>query len=110
ADAPADAQWVPFVRSALARLDGTATPSPADPTAGGPADNEMIRGMVERLAARLRQDGSDVNGWIMLVRSYLVLGRRERAEAAAAGRAAVGTKADDRRRLDEGLQTLGLRG
>jgi cytochrome c-type biogenesis protein CcmH len=114
AEAPADAQWVSFVRSALARLDGgapTATaPAPAGPAAGG-GDNAMIRGMVERLAARLRQDGSDVNGWIMLVRSYLVLGERERAEAAAAAaRAAVGTNADDRRRLDEGLQTLGLRG
>jgi len=69
----------------------------------------MIRGMVERLAARLRQDGSDVNGWIMLVRSYLVLGERDRAEgAAAAARAAIGAKAEERRRLDEGLQTLGL--
>jgi cytochrome c-type biogenesis protein CcmH len=71
----------------------------------------MIRGMVERLAARLSQNGSDVNGWIMLVRSYLVLGERERADAAAAAaRAAIGANTDERRRLDDGLQTLGLRG
>ena len=84
------------------------SPAVAAVPAGQPADqDQMIRGMVERLAARLRQDGSDVNGWIMLVRSYLVLGERERAEAAAAAaRAAVGTKAADRQHLDDGLQAL----
>ena len=84
------------------------SPTVASPPAEQPADqDQMIRGMVERLAARLRQDGSDVNGWIMLVRSYLVLGERERAEAAAAAaRAAVGGKAADRQRLDDGLQAL----
>jgi cytochrome c-type biogenesis protein CcmH len=91
-----------------------APPPPAVATAPTetPADQDrMIRGMVERLAARLSKDGSDVNGWIMLVRSYLVLGERERAEAAAtAARAAIGANADGRRRLDEGLQALGLRG
>lgn len=83
-------------------------PAVAAAPAEQPADqDQMIRGMVERLAARLRQDGSDVNGWIMLVRSYLVLGERERAEAAAAAaRAAVGAGAADRQRLDDGLQAL----
>jgi len=71
--------------------------------------DQMIRGMVERLAARLHQDGSDVNGWIMLVRSYLVLGERERAEAAVtAARGALEAKPDDRRRFDDGLKTLGM--
>jgi cytochrome c-type biogenesis protein CcmH len=87
-----------------------AMPSPAVAAAAAeqPADqDQMIRGMVERLAARLSRDGSDVNGWIMLVRSYLVLGERERAEAAAAAaRAAVGGKPADRQRLDDGLQAL----
>jgi cytochrome c-type biogenesis protein CcmH len=207
AEAPADAPWVPFVRSALARIEGSAAsaaaPAPAGPVASGAGDNAMIRGMVERLAARLRQDGSDadgwvrlarsykvlgedvpmqaaiadarralagdaaklaafeeglknidseptaapappaavaaapatapadqdqmirgmvdrlaarlrqdgsdVNGWIMLVRSYLVLGERERAEAAVtAARGALEAKPDDRRRLDDGLKTLGM--
>ena len=35
---------------------------------------EMVRGMVERLAERLKQDGSDVEGWLRLVRAYMVLG------------------------------------
>ena len=40
--------------------------------------------MVDRLAARLKQDGSDVDGWVRLVRSYNVLGEPEKARAAAA--------------------------
>ena len=42
----------------------------------------MIRGMVERLATRLQKDGSDVDGWIQLVRSYTVLKEDEKARAA----------------------------
>jgi cytochrome c-type biogenesis protein CcmH len=69
----------------------------------------MIRGMVERLAARLSQDGSDVNGWIMLTRSYLVLGDRARAEATVtAARTAIGDNAESRRQLDDGLKGLGF--
>ena len=48
----------------------------------------MIKGMVERLAERLGKDGSDIEGWLRLVRSYMVLGERERALAAPAMRAA----------------------
>ncbi len=35
--------------------------------------NEMIKGMVDGLAARLEDDPSDVGGWLMLIRSYAVL-------------------------------------
>jgi len=52
------------------------------------ADNEqaeMIAGMVERLAARLEADPTDVEGWRMLARSYGVQGRvGDMAEAYAA--------------------------
>ena len=34
----------------------------------------MVRGMVERLAERLKRDGSDVEGWLRLVRAYTVMG------------------------------------
>ncbi len=44
---------------------------------------EMVQGMVNRLATRLRSQPSDVNGWMMLIRSYAVLQRREQAEQAA---------------------------
>ena len=33
----------------------------------------VIHGMVERLAARLAQNGQDIEGWLRLVRSYTVL-------------------------------------
>jgi cytochrome c-type biogenesis protein CcmH len=109
-----DAAKLAAFEDGLKNLDGdpaapaVQTPAVAPAPAEQPAEqDQMIRGMVERLAARLHQDGSDVNGWIMLVRSYLVLGERERAEAAAAAaRTAVDGKAADRQRLEDGLQAL----
>jgi cytochrome c-type biogenesis protein CcmH len=78
---------------------------PPDPT------TKMIRGMVARLADRLKQDGSDFDGWQRLVRSYVVLGERDKALSAAAdARRAIGTDADKRRRFDEFVKSLGLEG
>ena len=92
AEAPAGAEWVPEVRKALARVDGSSGVPPAaaeGPIAAAPnAPNEqqsaMIKGMVERLAARLKQDGSDAEGWARLVRSYRVLDEPDKALAAMA--------------------------
>src|SRR5262249_45348483 len=85
ADATEGARWVEVVRRALARLDQPhdATPpvAQANPP-GSDGQDQMIRGMVERLAARLRQDSSNVEGWLQLVRSYRVLGDLERMRAA----------------------------
>jgi cytochrome c-type biogenesis protein CcmH len=39
----------------------------------------MIEQMVQRLAARLDQDGSDLPGWLKLVRAYSVLDRKDDA-------------------------------
>ena len=44
----------------------------------------MIRGMVERLAARLEDNPDDGQGWLHLARSYEVLGEPEKAAAARA--------------------------
>jgi len=69
----------------------------------------MVRGMVERLAERLKQDGSDLEGWLRLVRAYTVLGERERALSAAAdARRALGHDADKLRRLDALVKELRL--
>ena len=40
---------------------------------------EMIRGMVDRLAERLKTDASDFEGWLRLVRAYAVMGDRDKA-------------------------------
>jgi cytochrome c-type biogenesis protein CcmH/NrfG len=86
-------------------------PAAAAPAASAADQDRMILGMVERLAARLRADGSDVGGWIMLVRSYLALGERERArDAVTAARGAVGGNAESLRRLEDGLKSLGFQG
>ena len=79
--------------------------------AQGAAQDAMIRGMVERLAERLKQDGSDVDGWIRLVRSYVVLGQADKARAAADdARRALKDDPDKLRRLDEGARSVGLGG
>ncbi len=93
AEAPAGAFWVSNVRDALARVESPSTAPPPVPAAAQmtaaadqPPEQEAatIHGMVDRLAARLKQDGSDLDGWVRLVRSYKVLGEAEKARAAAA--------------------------
>jgi cytochrome c-type biogenesis protein CcmH len=115
--APPQAPWVPLVRQALARVDAAPAPGPsaediAAAQSMAPEDQTaMVRGMVERLAERLKRDGSDVEGWLRLVRAYTVLGDKDRARAAATdARRAVGTDADKLRRLDDLIKGLGLEG
>jgi cytochrome c-type biogenesis protein CcmH len=69
----------------------------------------MIQGMVDRLAERLGQDGTDRDGWMRLMRSYVVLGQRDRAIAAGQrARLALSSDADALRRIDEAANELGL--
>jgi cytochrome c-type biogenesis protein CcmH len=69
----------------------------------------MIRGMVARLAARLRQDGSDADGWQRLIRAYMVLGERDKATAALAdARRAVSGEPDKLRQINELSRSFGL--
>jgi len=127
ADAPPGAPWVEVVRHAIehdALPDTAANVSPAQ-TAPGPnaADvaavaqmrpedrNQMIRGMVARLADRLKQDGNDVDGWERLLRAYMVLGERDKAHNAAAdARKALASDPDKLRHLDTVLKGLGVEG
>jgi cytochrome c-type biogenesis protein CcmH len=115
--APANAPWRPLVQSALARVGGPAVPALSDDTIAAAKDmNEadrtaMIRGMVDRLAVRLKQNGDDVEGWLRLVRAYMVLGDRDKArQAQADARQAIGSDAERLRELNEGLKSLGLDG
>lgn len=117
ASAPADAPWRPAVQEALVRVGGP----PVAPLSDGDmsvakdmseADRTaMIHGMVDRLATRLKQDGNDVDGWLRLVRAYMVLGEQDKARSALAdARQAVGNDAERLRTLNEGLKNLGLDG
>jgi cytochrome c-type biogenesis protein CcmH len=127
ARAPADAPWLAYVREALARVEPSRQPDKSSgATAGsGPsaqdvasaADmspserDQMVRGMVERLAARLSADGSDVDGWLRLMRAYVVLGELGKARAAAAdARRALATDPAKLHRIEEGAKNFGLDG
>ena len=68
-------------------------PQPVDDTADDPAATAAFSEPVERLAARLESDPDDLEGWLLLGRSYLVLQRF--SEAADAFRRATALSGDD---------------
>jgi len=99
-DAPAGAPWIVTVRQQLVAL--SSAPSQAGKIDGGPpagpaanpaladkiqsmsgaAQSSAIQGMVDNLAARLAQNGQDVEGWLRLVRAYSVLHEEDKAKSA----------------------------
>jgi cytochrome c-type biogenesis protein CcmH len=74
------------------------------------ADREKFIGqMVDNLAARLKENGNDLGGWMRLVRSYVILGRH--ADAVTALASARGQFASDQKslaQLNDLAQSLGL--
>ncbi len=105
------AEWLPMVKDALARVDekGPSVVAAAQPAVAAPADHSdgAIEAMVARLAERLKTNGSDVPGWIQLVRSYRALGKTEKAKAAIAeAQAALASDQEALQRLGQGLQGL----
>jgi cytochrome c-type biogenesis protein CcmH len=117
AKAPANAPWRPAVQAALVRVGGSPVPALSDDGMAAAKDmNEtdrsaMIRGMVDRLATRLKQNGDDVEGWLRLVRAYMVMGDPAKAkDALTDARQAVAKDPDRLRQLNEGLKNLGLDG
>jgi cytochrome c-type biogenesis protein CcmH len=119
AKGPDNAPWRPLVTAALTRVAGEPPAAPAlSPETMAAAkdmkadDREaMIKGMVERLATRLKQNGGDVEGWLRLVRAYLVMGDQERAKGALSdARQAVSGDAERLKQLNDGLKNLGLDG
>jgi cytochrome c-type biogenesis protein CcmH len=105
------AEWLPMIKNALARVDekGPSLVAAAPPASGAPPDHSdgAIEAMVARLAERLKTNGSDVPGWIQLIRSYRALGRTDQAKASIDdAHAALANDQDALRRLDLGLQGL----
>lgn len=71
----------------------------------------MVRGMVDRLASRLKEDGSDVQGWLRLVRAYMVLGEADAAQKTLQeARRVNASDADRLRQLNDGVRQHGLGG
>jgi cytochrome c-type biogenesis protein CcmH len=122
-DAPPGAPWATAVQQALASA-GRTSPSGQKATPGPSADDvaaaskmseaergEMVRGMVAQLAERLKSDGSDVEGWLRLVRAYVVLGERDKAsEAVGKARQALIKDPDKVRRIEDFAKSVGLSG
>ena len=114
-DAPADAPWRAFVEQALARVEGKpSTPGPTREQVAAAGEmsakerTEMIEGMVAGLAARLEQQPADPDGWVRLVRAYLVLERRDDA-VKTAGKALKLLEDDaSRESVKEKFETMGL--
>jgi cytochrome c-type biogenesis protein CcmH len=114
AGAPADAPWAEFIRQEVTRVSGPG-PSAEDVAAASrlapDQQTAMVQTMVARLAERMQQDGSDIEGWLRLVRSYMVLGDRDKALAAVGdARRALAGDPEKLRKIDELVKGLGLEG
>ena len=93
----ADKQPAPPGAEAIARLE------PAEQQAA-------IRQMVEGLAVRLKGNGSDLDGWLRLIRAWSILGEAGKAEAALAdARKALTGNAAAGAALDQLAKGLGLK-
>lgn len=114
------APWLRLVRESLTRVEAelanvTAGPSADDLEAAAKLtpdqQTDIIRGMVNRLASRLKANGSDLDGWLKLVRAYTVLGERDKAKAAVSdARHALAQDPDKLRRIDDLVKALDLEG
>ncbi|ANL65048.1 cytochrome-c-type biogenesis protein CcmI/CycH 1 [Rhizobium phaseoli] len=117
---PADAPWLPLVNEHIAK-DGGAAAQPTAP--GGPTSEDvaaaedmsagdrqqMIRGMVESLDAKLTADPNNFEGWMRLIRSYAVLNDKDRAaDALKRGLAAFPPAGEQGRQLLALARELGI--
>jgi cytochrome c-type biogenesis protein CcmH len=86
------------IAQVIAEQTGQAPPQAA-PSGG---QMEMIRGMVEGLAQRLKANPEDPEGWVRLVRAYAVLGDAARRDAALkSAKARYAAKPEVLQQLDE---------
>ncbi len=120
-ESPADAPWLPLVNDHIVKNGGAPVASgkaPGGPTQEDvaaaqnmtPADQQqMIRGMIESLNAKLKADPNNFEGWVRLVRSYAVLNDKDRAaDALKRGLAVFPVDGDQGRQLLEMGRELGI--
>lgn len=104
AASPPDAPWMPVLRDSIQRLGGSAPAAPAP--ALSEEQRTAIRGMIASLDQRLSETGGTPDEWARLVRSYGVMGERDKAEnALRRARAALADKAAP---VDAAARDLGL--
>jgi cytochrome c-type biogenesis protein CcmH len=84
-----------------AATGGAPAPGPTREQMAGAADmtpeqrDQMIRGMVDNLATRLRDNPNDADGWLRLGRAYKVLGEQDKSiEALESGTKAAPGRVD----------------
>ncbi len=105
--APPGAPWVADVQSFVTKVAadrGIDLSGQLPGAAAAPAitngQNAMIRAMVDRLAARLKAQPRDSDGWIQLMRSRMVLGESAQArDALRAGLTAFADSPSDQAKL-----------
>jgi len=68
----------------------------------------MVQSMVDGLEAKLKADPSNVQGWMMLMRSRMTLG--EPAKAGAAWKSAVAANPAAKAQIDQAARALGIPG
>jgi cytochrome c-type biogenesis protein CcmH len=118
---PQDSPWRGAAEQALAESAkrNVASGEPAKgPTAGdvdsaatmSPQDREaMINTMVAGLDEKLRHNPRDTEGWMKLIRSYVVLGKADQArDALNRGIAVFGRDSDEARKFTAFGASLGL--
>ncbi|MER8443598.1 c-type cytochrome biogenesis protein CcmI [Mesorhizobium sp. M1066] len=118
---PPDSPWRGAVEQALAKSGGSDVASGGatnGPDAGdvdaassmSPQDREtMINTMVAGLDDKLRQNPRDPEGWMRLVRSYVVLGKADQArEALGRAIAVFGADSDQAKKFTAFAASLGL--
>ena len=121
AQSPPDAPWMDLIRQHIAATGGASADTaqaPKGPTTGDMAAagdmsegdrQDMIRGMVDGLAAQLQEDPDNLEGWLRLVRSYSVLGDKEKAaEALRTGLKNFPAEGDEGRQLIALAREVGL--
>jgi len=116
AESPPDAPWADGLRKKVAELSGKgmAPPSGAAAAIAAMPDaerNATIHTMVDRLAARLAENGQDIEGWLRLVRAYTVLNEGDKARSALSdARRSLGNDPAAISRIDALAHELGIEG